>query len=49
MSAQMDEFDRKMEFGRKLNKIMDKHGYNENGLNNDMMVALKTYKLHGMH
>ena len=47
VSAQMDEFDRKMELGRKLNKIMDKHGYNENGLNNDMMVALKTYKLHG--
>ena len=47
VSAQMDEFDRKMELGRKLDKIMDKHGYNENGLNNDMMVALKTYKLHG--
>merc|ERR1719347_1120006 len=47
VSAQMDEFDRKMELGRKLNKIMDKHGYNENGLNHDMMVALKTYKLHG--
>ena len=26
---------------------MDKHGYNENGLDNDMMVALKTYELHG--
>ena len=26
---------------------MDKHGYNENGLDNDMKEALKTYKLYG--
>ena len=45
--AQMEEFNRKIELGRKLNKIMDKHGFNENGLDNDMMVALKTYKLYG--
>merc|ERR1711954_26586 len=47
VSAKMEEFNRKIELGRKLNKIMDKHGYNENGLDNDMMVALKTYELRG--
>ena len=47
VSAKMKEFNRKIELGRKLNKIMDKHGYNENGLDNDMKVALKTYELHG--
>ena len=47
VSAKMKEFNRKIELGQKLNKIMDKHGYNENGLDNDMMVALKTYELHG--
>merc|ERR1711954_232416 len=47
VSAQMDEFDRKMELGRNLNKIMNESGYNENRLNNDMMDALKTYELHG--
>ena len=45
--AQMEEFNRKIELGLKLNKIMDKHGFNENGLDNDMMEALKTYELHG--
>merc|ERR1711954_563193 len=39
----MEEFNRKMELGRKLNKIMDKHGYNVNGLDNDMGEALKSY------
>ena len=47
VSAKMKEFDRKIELGQKLNKIMNKHGYNENGLDNDMMEALKIYKLHG--
>ena len=47
VSAQMEEFDRKMELGRNLNKIMNEGGYNENGLDNDMMEALKTYELHG--
>ena len=47
VSAQMDEFDRKMELGRNLNKIMNESGYNENGLDNDMKEALKTYELHG--
>ena len=47
VSAKMKEFNRKIELGRKLNKIMNESGYNENGLDNDMMVALKTYELHG--
>ena len=47
VSAQMEAFDRKMELGRNLNKIMNEGGYNENGLDNDMMEALKTYELHG--
>ena len=36
VSAQMDEFDRKMELGRNLNKIMNESGYNENGSDNDI-------------
>merc|ERR1712082_18419 len=47
VSAKMEAFDRKMELGRNLNKLMNEGGYNENGLDNDMMVALKTYELHG--
>ena len=47
VSAKMKEFNRKIELGQKLNKIMDKHGYNENMLDNDMKEALKTYKLYG--
>ena len=47
VSAQMEEFDRKMELGRNLNKIMNESGYNENVLDNDMMDTLKTYELHG--
>ena len=45
--ADCKEFDRKIELGQKLNKIMDKHGYNENMLGNDMKDALNTYKLYG--
>ena len=30
------EFNRKIELGRKLNKIVNKHGFNENGLDNNM-------------
>ena len=47
VSAQMDEFDRKMELGRYVKLVVDKHGYNVNGLDNDMKEALKTYELHG--
>ena len=43
------EFNRKIELGRKLNKIVNKHGFNENifECENDKKVALKTYKLYG--
>ena len=43
----MKEFNRKIEMGRNIKLLVDKHGYNENMLDNDMMEALKTYKLHG--
>merc|ERR1711954_566531 len=36
-----------MELGRYVKLVVYKHGYNENGLDNDMMVALKSYKLYG--
>ena len=45
--AEMEEFDRKIELGRNLNKIMNEDGLNEKGLDNDKKVALKTYELHG--
>merc|ERR1711954_342530 len=43
------EFNRKIELGRKLNKIVNKHGFNENifECENDKKFALKTYKLYG--
>ena len=43
------EFNRKIELGRKLNKIVNKHGFNENifECEKDMKEALKTYELHG--
>merc|ERR1711954_599022 len=47
VSAKMKQCYTKKELGQKFNKIMDKHGYNGNALDNDMMVALKTYELHG--
>ena len=47
VTAQMEEFDRKIELGRNLNKIMNEYGYNENGLEKDMKEALHTYELHG--
>ena len=48
-SAEMEEFNRKIELGRKLNKILNKHGFNENIFESDkdMKEALKTYKLYG--
>ena len=45
--VEMEEFNRKIELGRNLNKIMNEDGLNENGLDNDKKVALKTYELHG--
>ena len=47
VTAQMEEFDRKMELGRYVKLVVDKNGYNVNGLDNDMKEALKTYELHG--
>merc|ERR1711954_192235 len=47
VTAQMEEFDRKMELGRYVKLVVDKNGYNVNGLDNDMKEALKTYKLCG--
>jgi len=41
------EFNRKIELGRNLKKIVDKHGFNENIFESDMKEALQTYKLHG--
>ena len=45
--AELEEFDRKMELGRYVKLVVDKHGVNENGLGNDTKEALKTYKLYG--
>ena len=41
------EFNRKIELGRNLKIIVDKHGFNENIFESDMKEALQTYKLHG--
>ena len=45
--AEWKEFYRKIELGQEVNKIVNKHGVNENGLGNDRKEALKTYKLYG--
>ena len=45
--AQMNEFERKMELGRKVKVIVNKHNFNVNGLEKDMKDALETYKLYG--
>ena len=45
--AELEEFDRKMELGRYVKLVVDKHGVNENGLGNETKEALKTYELHG--
>ena len=47
LHAKNKEFNRKIEMGRNIKLLVDMHGYNENMLDNDMMEALKTYKLHG--
>ena len=44
---QLEEFNRKMELGRCAKLLVDEHGYNVNGLDNDMKEALKSYELHG--
>ena len=45
--AQMEEFERKIELGRKLKIIVNRHNFNVNGLEKDMKEALDTYELHG--
>ena len=45
--AQMEEFERKIELGRKLKIIVNRHNFNVNGLEKDMKEALDTYALHG--
>ena len=37
----LEEFNRKMELGRYVKIVVDKHGLNENGLDNDLKDALK--------
>ena len=36
------EFNRKIELGQNLKLIVDKHGFNENGVDNELKEALKT-------
>ena len=43
----MNEFERKIELGRKLQIIVNKHNFNENGLEKDMKDALDPYQLYG--
>ena len=43
--VQIKEFNRKIKLGINFKLTVDKHGFNENGLENDMKEALKTYKL----
>ena len=45
-SDRMKEFNRKIELGRYVKLVVDTNGYNESGLDNDMMEELKTYKLY---
>merc|ERR1712081_80627 len=45
--AQMEEFERKIELGRKLKIIVNRHNLNVNGSEKDMTNALDTYELHG--
>ena len=45
--CQSDKFNRKIELGRQLKIIINKHGLNINALDSDMKEALKTYELYG--
>ena len=47
LHAKIKEFNSKIEMGRSIKLLVDKHGYNVNGFDNDMKEALKTYELHG--
>ena len=44
---QLEELNKKIELGRCVKLIVDKHGYNVNGLENELKEALKNYELHG--
>ena len=43
----MNEFNRKIELGRNVKIIINKHGFNSNSLQENMKEALKTYELYG--
>ena len=43
----VDEFNRKIEIGRNLKIIINKHGFNTHALPENMKEALKTYELYG--
>ena len=47
MLADWKEFNRKIELGQEVNKIVNKHGMNETSLSINNKEALKTYELHG--
>ena len=47
MLADWKQFNRKIELGGEVNKIVNKHGMNETSLSINNKEALKTYKLHG--
>ena len=47
LHAKNKEFNRKIELGREVNKIVNKHGVNETSLSINNKEALKTYELHG--
>ena len=46
VESQVNEFNRKIELGKKLKIIMNKRGFNINVLESDMKEALKTYELY---
>ena len=47
LHAKNKEFNRKIELGREVNKIVNKHGVNDASLSINNKEALKTYELHG--
>ena len=44
---EVDEFERKIELGRQLKIIINKHDFNINALSGDKKDAMKTYELYG--
>ena len=45
--AELEEFNKKIEFERYVKVVVDTNGLNENGLSHELKDALKTYGLHG--